>query len=166
LNEHARTYVKIQIHDLSLSFSITDPYSHAWFVPRLGAGRLHERPVTTFLLRQLKGTRCFVDVGTNLGWYTCLASKILPEGHVFGFEMDYENYLLTLKNLRLNRCANVTVYPFAVGDRSGTTVYRSPVSVSESSYRSRFQLCSKDSNRFSRYVIDCERIVNTCHPKL
>lgn len=64
----------------------------------------------------------FFDVGANIGVYTLIASQLVGDnGQVHSFEPlpDVNDLLNT--NVRLNKCNNVTVNPFAVGDRDGTT---------------------------------------------
>lgn len=111
-----------EVEGLGLVFSMEDSYSRGWFL-RYGRGGVHEKAVTLRLLSALEGIECFVDVGTNLGWYTCLAGKKLPGGTVYGFEMDEYNYALLRKNLELNRCENVKIWHAAVTDAPGSVTY-------------------------------------------
>src|SRR5687767_6254812 len=63
------------INGIKVSFSTEDSYSNTWFFPRYAEGEIHEKMVTEMLVEALKGASCFVDIGANLGWYTCLAAK-------------------------------------------------------------------------------------------
>lgn len=74
-----------------------------------------------------KGMRV-VDIGANIGVFTMLLARCTGEtGHVWAFEPDPGNYATLRQNLVLNRFPNVTAFPFAVGDVSGTgRLYRSP----------------------------------------
>ena len=112
------------INGVSVQFSTEDEYSNSWFFPRYAGNRIHERAVTEMLIETLKGAKCFVDVGTNLGWYTCLASKHMSSGVVYGFEMDDLNFTVLKKNLALNGCGNALVQNVAVSDSPGTVSYR------------------------------------------
>lgn len=71
----------------------------------------------------------FVDVGANLGYFTCLAARAAgPAGRVFAFEPDRLNVRLLRRNVRANRLANVTVVPAAVGGRDGEiALFRSEI---------------------------------------
>jgi FkbM family methyltransferase len=115
---------RITINGVTLTFSTADPYSKSWFFPRYADGGWHEAPVTRLLLTALPDAQCFVDVGTNLGWFLCLASRFMPQGTVYGFEMDHLNYVLARQNLQLNRSGNVSLYECAVWDRSGQATYQ------------------------------------------
>jgi FkbM family methyltransferase len=137
-----RFEVKIQNHRIWLS--IEDPYSKLWILQRFAGGKIHEKPVTLLLLDALKDSKCFVDCGANLGWYTCLASKLLPDGIVYGFEMDDLNYNLLRKNVSINNCKNVAIYCVAVTDTSGWVSYR------------RASMGPNPRNSLSSYVQDTE----------
>ncbi len=68
--------------------------------------------------------RCFLDIGTNLGWYTCIAASQLPQGVVYGFEMDKVNFGLLQRNLSLNRATNVLAYHLAASDTDAVETYQ------------------------------------------
>lgn len=117
-----KTFVA-NLDGVEVSFNADDSYSNRWFYPRYAGGGIHERKVTEMLVESLRGTRCFADVGTNLGWYTCIASKCLPQGIVYGFEMDDLNFGLLQKNLALNHATNVEAHLAAISDSEGTVSY-------------------------------------------
>lgn len=61
------------------------------------------------------------DIGAHVGFYTLLASiGVGQKGRVFAFEPSPRNLAFINDHLRLNRCHNVEVCPFAVSDRKGT----------------------------------------------
>ena len=115
---------KAKLNGVTVQFSTEDEYSNWWFFPRYAAGRIHEKKVTEMFLEALRGAKCFVDVGTNLGWYTCLASKHMSYGKVYGFEMDDLNFAVLQRNLAVNHCSNVEVHNLAVSDSSGVVSYK------------------------------------------
>lgn len=62
-----------------------------------------------------------VDVGANIGFYTIYFSKAVgPQGTVLAFEPDPENIKLLRENVKLNRCTNVKIFPFALGNADTT----------------------------------------------
>lgn len=83
---------------------------------------------TAVLIRLLRRSRVFVDVGANIGYYTLLASRVMaPGGSVFAFEPDAANFQLLEKNIARNRAQGVTEVAAAVADGGGTaTLFRSP----------------------------------------
>ena len=109
----------VNIHGVSISFSTDDFYSKLWLFLAFGNNRVHEGNVINLMIEKLNSSRCFVDVGANLGYYTLLASKLMPDGIVYAFEMDEYNYNLLNKNLKINRCNNINIYHSAVTDSSG-----------------------------------------------
>ena len=111
------------VKGVDLVFSTKDEYSNAWFYPRYAGGRIHEPAVSELFLSALADTSCFADVGTNLGWYTCLAARSMPSGRVFGFEMDELNCALLRKNVELNGCDNVETIHTAISDSCAKVTY-------------------------------------------
>jgi FkbM family methyltransferase len=62
-----------------------------------------------------------LDVGAHVGYYSLLFARwVGPEGKVFAFEPEADNYALLRKNIALNQCTNVFPVPKAVSDHSGT----------------------------------------------
>ena len=116
-------YYEAEIHEKKILFSTEDYYSKGWFFPRYKDGKIHEEAVTLFLIGELKSSRCFVDVGTNLGWYSILASVFMKAGTVYGFEMDEMNFALAKKNSELNRSENLYLFHAAVSDTCGQISY-------------------------------------------
>jgi len=115
-----------EVGGVTLRFATEDGYSKRWFFPRYADGRIHERVVSELLAKRLAGARCFADVGANLGWFTCLAGRLLPAGVVHAFEMDEGNAALARRNAELNGLANVELHRVAVADRSAPVRYERP----------------------------------------
>jgi FkbM family methyltransferase len=115
--------LEIKIYDQNLVFSTEDPYSKFWLYLRCSKGNIHEENVTKLLVECLKDTKCFVDVGANIGYYSVLASKIASNAVIYSFEMDASNYTILNKNLTLNNCINANMYQVAVSDINGIVGY-------------------------------------------
>jgi FkbM family methyltransferase len=111
---------------IEVPFHTDDDYSNSWFFPRFADGKSHEHKVTDMILASLGGTKQFIDVGANLGWFTCIAARYMPQGKVFAFEMDGSNFSLLEKNVALNGCDNAEVHHQAVAEASGTRYYDRP----------------------------------------
>jgi FkbM family methyltransferase len=72
---------------------------------------------TSLLFRKICGTQevIFVDVGSNLGWYSLLATSLNSKSQVFAFEpMDSVREKLQ-QNLERNGYLNTHVYSYALG---------------------------------------------------
>ena len=76
---------------------------------------------TSLISSRLKPGDVFVDVGANLGYFTLIASDAVgPAGKVFAFEPAPHNFSLLEKNVRANRCGNVTCEQKAVTESNRT----------------------------------------------
>ncbi len=71
---------------------------------------------------------CVMDVGANIGVYTLHLSRCVgPQGCVFAVEPDPTNLRLLHANVEENDCTNVTIMPYALGDREDwVKLYQSP----------------------------------------
>ena len=89
----------------------------------LDAGTYKES-VLEVLKRELKTGDTVLDIGANIGYFTCLMAKMVGEGgKVFAFEPDPGNLNLLRKNVAGNNLHNsVTVIPLAVSDEAGKSL--------------------------------------------
>jgi len=63
-----------------------------------------------------------VDVGAGLGEFCVSVARRHPACRVYAFEPLTESFALLQENVRLNELTNVTLFPRAVGARSGVAV--------------------------------------------
>lgn len=63
-----------------------------------------------------------VDIGAHIGAFSVWAAKRAPQGRVYAFEPNRENYDLLVENVRLNGLTNVETFHAAVSDREGEAV--------------------------------------------
>jgi FkbM family methyltransferase len=87
--------------------------------------KIHEPSLTKLLLDRFAnpGSRNFIDVGANIGYFSCLMSKLAgPAGKVLAVEPEPQNLALLEQNIQVNRLANVAVLPCALGAREGTAM--------------------------------------------
>jgi len=73
-----------------------------------------------FTLRYLRPTDTVADVGANIGIYSLLAARAVPQGRVLAFEPNPITAERMLTNLRLNGLDNVRLRASAVGSRAGS----------------------------------------------
>jgi FkbM family methyltransferase len=77
---------------------------------------IHELQVQQLLTRVLRPGSVFWDVGAHVGFFSCLAGRIVGEsGLVLSFEPEAENRRRLLEAVRMNRLSNVMVRETAVG---------------------------------------------------
>jgi FkbM family methyltransferase len=84
--------------------------------------KIHEPSFTKLLLSRFAGftDRNFIDVGSNIGYFTCLLSKLAgPAGKVLSIEPEPQNLKLLEQNIAINNLQNVAVHPCAVGGSAG-----------------------------------------------
>ncbi len=98
-----------------LGFKLTSGFHPAYEMMRKGTFELEE---TTLISRLLGYTDVFVDVGANLGYYTCLALQ--NKKHVIAFEPQPQNLSCLFKNLIANGWQDkAEVFPVALSDKPG-----------------------------------------------
>ena len=71
-----------------------------------------------FLLRILRPSDGFLDIGANVGFYTVLASTIV-EGPLLAFEANPRNLEVLREQVTLNHLANAQVFGTALGNITG-----------------------------------------------
>ncbi|MEJ2672823.1 MAG: FkbM family methyltransferase [Deltaproteobacteria bacterium] len=77
---------------------------------------------TALIKRKLTETDVFIDVGANIGYYTCIARSLGK--YTITIEPLPENLLYLYANLRGNGWHDVEVWPVGVGEHPGlTTLY-------------------------------------------
>ena len=79
-----------------------------------------EQKERRFVSRFLKPGMTVLDIGAHAGLYTLTASKrVGPSGRVISFEPSPRERQRLTRHLSLNRCGNVTVQAFALGQDGG-----------------------------------------------
>ena len=72
-----------------------------------------------FLLRVLRPSDGFIDIGANVGFYTVLASTVVTAGPLFAFEANPRNLEVLRDQVKLNELANAEVFGTALGNSTG-----------------------------------------------
>ena len=74
---------------------------------------------TSEIIKKLsKICKTFVDVGCNIGYYSCLYSRFNPEGKVYAIDPNPEMIRRTRENLELILCKKYKVFNFGVSNTS------------------------------------------------
>ena len=78
-------------------------------------------PEITATIRDLLGPGdTFIDVGTNIGWFTLIASREVGEqGRVIAFEPDPVSFDILRRNAAVNNCQNVVLEQMGLSNRRG-----------------------------------------------
>lgn len=86
----------------------------------------YETLTTAYLLRELPSDAVCIDVGANVGYYTCLMARRAWQGRTIAFEADPTIHELLRDNVAINWCEKVVdARNQAVADQPGElTLYR------------------------------------------
>lgn len=78
----------------------------------------YEKDTTILFKKIVRPGMTVVDIGAHVGYYTSLFAELVgPQGQVYAFEADPDNFALLQKNT--SRYKNVIQIPQAVSDHSG-----------------------------------------------
>lgn len=80
---------------------------------------LYDYNEMNFLLRYLRPSDSFLDIGANIGVYTILAASKIKQGSIHSFEVLPKNYQRLLENIELNHFSQIKPYQIAISDRPG-----------------------------------------------
>lgn len=107
---------------------LSNPVSRGFFVHLFKAVfKRHHRELIPALRRVIARDAVVFDVGAHAGQFTKLFARLAPDGLVFAVEPgSYARAILRLAVL-LNRLANVTILPMALGERPGAARLTMPV---------------------------------------
>lgn len=108
------------------------------------AGTLGEA-FTYWLLQQFeeKGGN-FIDIGANLGYYSCLFGFIANKnGLVLSVEPEPDNLVLLRENIRINNLESIQISPVAVGNTNGEVT----LNLYKGSNRGRHSIVAANSGR-------------------
>ena len=108
----------LDLSKIQVKYTTEDDYSKGWFFPRYDNGKYHEPVITNLFVDELKPTSCVLDIGANLGYFTCLAGKLCTEGEVHAFEIDKKCFPILIRNVEINDLTNVTLTNVAVSDNN------------------------------------------------
>lgn len=118
------TQKTVVIQDIDCVFPLTGNVEREFFC-QCQFGEEREAHVVRHMLNNMRSSRCFVDVGANLGFYSVLAAKAMKnnKGTVHAVEMDAENVGRIGQALKLNDLDNVIVHQLALGCRESEVTY-------------------------------------------
>jgi FkbM family methyltransferase len=106
--------------------------------------KVHEPSLTKLLLTRFANSaeKNFIDVGANIGYFSCLMSKLAgPAGVILAIEPEPQNLNLLEQNLKINNLTNVVVHSCALGASEGSAM----LGLYKPSNRGRHSLLAKDA---------------------
>lgn len=78
---------------------------------------------TTLFLDLIKETNSFLDIGSNIGYYSLLAARVNPTIKVTAFEPATGPLHFLEKNVKLNHFKNINIEKLALSERNGQIVF-------------------------------------------
>jgi len=112
---------RVCVYGYEIRFCLKDLYSLHWFLPRYRR-RIHEPKATALLARLSQSGGDVLDIGSNLGWFTCI-SGVLSNARTHSFELDKENIQRLRTNVSLNNLHSVETNHAAVVDEPRAVTY-------------------------------------------
>lgn len=80
----------------------------------------YKAPVSDVLQNELRPGATALDLGANIGYFTCLMAKLVGQrGKIIAFEPDPKNISLLQRNILDNHLTNIMIVPKAVSDAPG-----------------------------------------------
>ena len=111
--KHACIYtkygIKMYLHPVDIHISKSLNLNLIW-----------EKEETEFFKNTIKKGMNIVDIGSNIGYFSLLFSKLVGQkGKIYSIEPDPINFKLLLKNIQANRAENVILFQKAVSNHNG-----------------------------------------------
>lgn len=117
LQEAVRKAIVVDLDDFCLYVRQNDFFIGA----AIARDKVYEPQVTAKIRQLLKPGDTFVDIGANIGYFTCMAAAIVgSNGHVYSFEPKPDNIELIERSVDANGFTNVHLFPFAVAEKAQT----------------------------------------------
>src|SRR5688572_23140723 len=79
--------------------------------------QMNEDPAFKFLFKQLRSDFIVLDVGANIGYLTLNFARACPQGFVYSFEPDSQNFESLKKNVQLNKYKNIKIFKNGLGSK-------------------------------------------------
>ena len=109
-------------HGIKMEFSFGDFIEQAIYFDAF------EYMIRRTLMKRFRRSLAFLDIGANIGYYSILASKLMPSGGViYSVEANPKTLRALRKNIELNSISNVNILPFAAYDNEGAVDILMPI---------------------------------------
>ncbi len=85
----------------------------------LSQNEIWEPEETKLLKNKITNKITLINIGSNIGYFVLLSSKLNPDGKIFAFEPNPLSYDIMVKNLKINGFKNVTTIQKATSNFQG-----------------------------------------------
>lgn len=79
-----------------------------------------ERGTSELMVKLAKVSNCFVDIGCNIGYYSCLFGSLNKNAKIFSIDPNPQMITRVTENLQLNRIKTYKTFNFGVSSEEGT----------------------------------------------
>lgn len=86
----------------------------------------HEPETEIHLINFLKQSKCFLDIGANVGYFTLLAKSVNPQIKVYAFEPNPNNVKKIKENVELNHFTNIVITSDCLSNSLGEVSFSVP----------------------------------------
>jgi FkbM family methyltransferase len=83
----------------------------------------YEEKNTIFLKKIVEKDWISLDIGSNIGYYSLLLSKLSPEGEIYAFDPNKNNNIFLDISIYLNDLKNITINQIALSDKNGESEF-------------------------------------------
>lgn len=111
---------KTEITELKLSLILPSPTTFSYHIAKYGSWDGYS---SNWIIKKFsnQNSLCFIDIGANFGWYTCLFSIIGGENSkIFSVEPSLDNLFFLKKNIYKNKLKNISLIECAIGDKENS----------------------------------------------
>lgn len=111
---------KTEITELKLSLILPSPTTFSYHIAKYGSWDGYS---SNWIIKKFsnQNSLCFIDIGANFGWYTCLFSIIGGENSkIFSVEPSPDNLFFLKKNIYKNKLKNISLIECAIGEKENS----------------------------------------------
>ena len=108
---------KAKITELKLSLILPSPTTFSFHIAKYGSW---DGFTSNWVIRKFsdQDSLCFIDIGANFGWYTCLFSTLGGKNsNIFSVEPSPDNLFFLKENINKNKLKNISLIECAVGEK-------------------------------------------------
>lgn len=110
--------LKSRAFTLNLQLDI-QKYTQKIIWEHLSSNAVYEPETLQFISETLEEGDCFIDVGTHVGFFSLIASKLVGEnGQVVSFEPEISNFMHLQRHIAINSMGNILPINAAVGPQN------------------------------------------------
>ncbi len=120
-NEISGDHTGLMSYGHMMALNLNDRIQRRMFVKHS-----HEPETEIVFEKYFKNSKCFVDIGANVGYFTLMGKSINPNLKIYSFEPNPNNVERLKKNLSLNKFKDVILSSHCVSDAKSEVTFAVP----------------------------------------